>query len=699
MLAAGEVEEAAGYASKAAELAPADPDALAISAAVSYRRGDRKAALEAARAALAVAPNHVDATVVLVTDRFDAGDLDGALALIDDLLARAPSDRTLHVLKLRLLAAADQQDAVGAHLARMVELFPDALEFRRSLAQWMIARNDLAGAEAQLRALSAAEPDNVSAALDLVRFLGRAQGSDAARAELRARIDAAAGPGEAFPFVSALADLDYGEGRKAEAREALQAAIDAAPDAGVAREAEVQLARIDLAEGARDAAAARLDRIIAEDAANVEALALRGEMRIDAERPEDAVRDLRAALDADPNNVAVMMLAARAHERAGSADLAGERLAAAARQSNFAPEPALAYAALLIRSGRTEAAESVLTESFRRHPTSRGVLARLAEIRLRLGDWAGAEEVAAAVRRIENGAATADQIVAAALSGQGRYGDSIETLERIVADPLSGRAALPGLIANYARAGRMDEALAQVEALLAANPEDVLALLLRAELHVMSGEMPEAEAALRAAIAAEPGGISGYGALGRLMLAQGRFADAQTALREGVAMTDGASALRLLLAQTLEAVGDFNGAIAEYDAIYETSPDSLVVANNLASLLAEHRADDPAELERAARIAQRLRGAPAPALQDTVGWILFLQGKPEEALRSITPAVEGLPENPIIRYHAGRVYAALGQTEEARAHLEAALAIDPGFPKAASARETLAALPPQQASQ
>jgi len=63
----------------------------------------------------------------------------------------------------------------------------------------------------------------------------------------------------------------------------------------------------------------------------------------------------------------------------------------------------------------------------------------------------------------------------------------------------------------------------------------------------------------------------------------------------------------------------------------------VVVANNLASLLTAHRTDD-ASLDRAYRIARRLRGIDVPAFQDTYGWIAHRRGDYAEALDYLRPA-------------------------------------------------------------
>jgi hypothetical protein len=68
------------------------------------------------------------------------------------------------------------------------------------------------------------------------------------------------------------------------------------------------------------------------------------------------------------------------------------------------------------------------------------------------------------------------------------------------------------------------------------------------------------------------------------------------------------------LASVLERKRDYEGAITEYEYMLKQDPGSLIVANNLASLLADNRTDK-ASIERAYSLAPILRKSPVPAFQ------------------------------------------------------------------------------------
>ena len=66
-------------------------------------------------------------------------------------------------------------------------------------------------------------------------------------------------------------------------------------------------------------------------------------------------------------------------------------------------------------------------------------------------------------------------------------------------------------------------------------------------------------------------------------------------------------------------------------SILKQEPGSVVVANNLASLLADHRTDRTSH-ERAYNLALTLRKSQVPHFKDTLGWIHYQRGEHKAAL-------------------------------------------------------------------
>ncbi|MDP5359852.1 MAG: tetratricopeptide repeat protein, partial [Paracoccaceae bacterium] len=153
--------------------------------------------------------------------------------------------------------------------------------------------------------------------------------------------------------------------------------------------------------------------------------------------------------------------------------------------------------------------------------------------------------------------------------------------------------------------------------------------------------------------------------------AQGAFGASAATVEEGLSAIPDASELLWAKASYLEQQGDIAGAIAVYGTLYARDSGSVIIANNLASLLISF-SDDTESLARAETIARRLNGTDIPAFQDTYGYIQFRRGNLQEALAYLEPAAAGLPNDPVVQFHLGEVYAALDRPSEALGKLRVA---------------------------
>lgn len=688
-------------------LAPADPSIRAYKATIDYRQGRTAEAVAMAKAVVAEDPAQVPAQMVLIADLLARGEIAQGLAATDTALERAPGDASLHLVRLRTLEQMGDRAAAGAELERMVGIFPEDEGVRRALIQWYLGSGDTRGAEAVLRrAADAAPAGDTAPGLAVVQFLLQLEGPDAARAEIEARIAAAGTPAAALPFQRALAGLDFSQGRSDEAIAALRGLTEGAPPSDSVRDLQTTLAEM-LAETGDPAGAGKLvDTVLAADPAHVAALKLHAKIAIDADKPEVAVEDMRSALSQAPRDPEIMTIMALAHERQGSRELAGERLALAVEYSEKAPAESLRYARFLLQDNRTDPAEGVVVDALRGDPENPDLLDMLGQIHLARRDWTRAGQVADILRKQANpqSIARATALDAASLRGQGRTDETIELLKGAAGtgggtEGGTGAAsgdtrALGQLMQAYVAAGDLDAAQHALDDALARDPSSLPGRLMQGGLDALRGDTDGAETAYRAVIEADPSSVPAYQALAALLAGQGDGAAALATLDQGLAALPGDPELGFLKAGLLESQGDVDGAIALYETIYARDNSSQVIANNLASLIASNR-PDAASLERAYAIARRLRGSNVPQFQDTYGWILQRRGDSEQALGILLPAAAALPDNALVQFHLAETENALDRFAEARASYERALAAAAAgspLPEADTAKARIAAI-------
>ena len=368
---------------------------------------------------------------------------------------------------------------------------------------------------------------------------------------------------------------------------------------------------------------------------------------------------------------------ARAHVLNGDQDLAGEMLARAVELSGSAPDESLRYAEFLVNRGRGPAATDVLADALRLAPGDARLLEAAGRQRLADADWVRLDEIVERLLALPDGQgrAAAESFRASALAAQERT-DELEGLLTDLASEAGslGIGAQAALVRTDIAGGRLDEAVERAGEIAEAEPDLPGPRLLLGAALAAAGRPEEAKEALRAAVEREPALAQGWIALVRLAAATDGPEAAAELIAEGAAAAPESTELQWMRASALEQAGDIPGAIAVYEEIYERDRNSLVVANNLASLLAL-TSDDPETIARAERISRRLRGTEVPAFQDTYGWLAFLAGRTEEALEYLVPAAAGLPEDPQVQFHLASAQAEAGETAAARETLDRARAL------------------------
>lgn len=703
----GDWDEAERHGREAIRLAPSTQPIMAIKAALDYRDGQKKqdlvlqaASVDLARQVLASSPENIVARRVVIEDLLVGVDPQSAMPEINLALQYNSEMIELHVLKLQLLIDRNEPGPIGTQLQIMAEKFPENEKVRAGLVAWYLDQNKPDEAEAYLRQLSVKLGDDPTAQMNVVRLLQQTKGPEAAGKELDALILSHADKPNAATYQSLRASIDFENGRQAEAIAALVALVDSTSKTDETRSIKVMLAKMHELSGDSEAARARVDEVLAEDRSNIEALKMKATWLIDADKPSEAIIALRTALDQNPRDPEILTLMATAHERDGSPELAGERLALAVEVTGSAAKESLRYAAFLLENGNDlSAARSILLDALANAPTDLEVVRGLAQILVLQRDWARAMELVTTLRSMQqaDSGRTADSIEAAVLLGQEKTEQSITFLQDMIDKGQGDVSSIAIIIQTQIRAGKTAEARSYLNDALAKTPDNVGLRFLSGNLYSMMGETAPAEKIFRALIADDASAEPVVQSLYALLKSQGRHKEATDLLDQSIANYRESMMLRWIKAGELEASGDIEGAIAVYEELYAEDSGNLVVANNLASLIATNRTD-PNALERAYAIAKRLKGNPTPAFQDTIGWIEFRRGSPDDALLSIEPAAKKLTTDPMVQLHLGMVYNALGRFDEAKATLTQALQLAgesklPAFDEARSLLAKLASAP------
>lgn len=605
------------------------------------------------------------------------GRQDDALEVIDVAVEEREKDRRLYDMRLAILSGQQDEAAIEDELKRMLEVFPDDPEVRSNLVRLYIATGRYEDAENFMRSLIDESEAGLGALVSLVAFLRETEGIETALAELQSAIDARETP---EPQLLALrAGLRFDLGERDEAIAEMESLLEKEENSELRLGWKVALAKMLQTTGNDVGARKHVEEVLATDPVNPAAVKMQAEWQIAADEIEAAISSLRGALDQAPEDPEILLLLSRAHARAGETELAEEMLSLAVDASNYAIEPSLAYARQLLAAENYRSAEDVLVNALRNRGNDVRLLETLGGLYLAEEDYARASQVENTLRRMENDLATrtADTLKVQILNRREGRDSAVSYLEGLVADSEDDIAARIALIRARLASGENEAALELARNFAedqgADTPEGRLVL---AAALLATGNLEEAEAKLQEVVEATPENVRAWTQLLRVENAQGKTDEARATMEAGLQANPGAPDLLWAKASMAEAEGDIDAAIEIYEGLYEDLSGSVVVANNLASLLATYR-DDEESLERAYTVARRLRGTEVPPFQDTYGWILYRRGDVEEAISYLEPAAEGLPNDPIVQYHLGRALRDAGREEEALAAFRRALDVAP----------------------
>lgn len=669
LLLGGATGEALSFADAAYALDHNNAGALSIRAAIFLKLKQMPKAVVNADAALKIDPKNAAAMTVLAADRVDSGDTQAALQILDKAEADTDGkDIGVELYKLKLFEQTQNWAQAEALLKKLVQRYPGH-GFRNELVRLYVSEKRPDDAEKELRAIIASKPGDAQSGLALVRLLNAFKGPAAARQELEARIKAGAGK-DVFPYQLALAQFDIAQGEVKAGEQQLKTLVgDSPPKDAIA--AQVALAQLYFRQKNLDAADKVVAQILQQDSRNPDGLKLRAAILVQRGHVEQAIEDLREALNDQPQSADLMMLLASAYEANGSIDLADREFADALRESNFNPVVGLSYVAFLLRRGNLSRADDVLTDLASRWPLNKEVLTNLAEVKLARKDWDGAQAIAERIKSLGDNA-QADEILGTALVAQEKYNQGISALQGAHAAAPAAPQPLTSLVQAYMGAKRPDKAVALLQQTLKSDPSNAQAYVLLGAVQQATNQPDQALNSFKKAIANQPKNVLGYQALARFYISQDKIDQGQDVLRAGLKAQPNNAVLHLMWADSLERKQDYNGAINEYESMLAKDPGSLVVANNLASLLADYRTDNDS-LKHAQSLAERLRQSPVPQFKDTVGWIDYRAGNYKDAVPLLEQAAAQLPKRADVHYHLGMAYIASGETAKASAQLDQAL--------------------------
>lgn len=212
--------------------------------------------------------------------------------------------------------------------------------------------------------------------------------------------------------------------------------------------------------------------------------------------------------------------------------------------------------------------------------------------------------------------------------------------------------------------GNAQEALPHLQAVTQARPDDARFRLFLAQALLDARRFDDAVPAFERALELNASSADAALGLGQSLERIGRFTEAAQAYRKGAAVDPKIANMLLGLAQTLEERGDVDQALSLYREYLTANSDAVHVRERFGILLMNQGRYE----EAIAALAPAVERKPTPVNREALAQAFLMTGRRGEALRLLRDALQNDPSNTELLVRYANVLLHAGETEKAAQH-------------------------------
>ncbi|WP_439115354.1 XrtA/PEP-CTERM system TPR-repeat protein PrsT [Hydrogenophaga sp.] len=591
----------------------ADPAAqaeLKTLVAIAWRQQGNSAAFEAGlQAALKAKTDHAPALIEQARFKAAQRDFDGALAVLDGVLARRPKDEEALKLKgdVLLYGQADPAQALAAYRAA-VQARPDFQDAQAGVVRVLMGQGDLDQAAKAWDALAQFAPGRPQTLYLQTQLAFQKKDFKAAQASAQQLLKLTPDSPTALEMAGAAA---FQLNAMAQAEAMLLRAVQAAPQLKIARRV---LVLTYLRTGQVDKALSALPSDLATNDSDPALLAVAGQAYMVKGEAERAEQLFSRASRLAPKDAAMRTSLAVSQLMAGKTELAMDALQdIAATDAGVMADMALINAHLrkrdidkaLIAIAALEKKRA--TDPMPVHLRGRALLMR--------NDQAGARAAFERAQSIDPEYFAATAALAALDVVDGKPQEAQKRFEAAVQrNPKNAPALMALAELKLGAGGSKDEVADLIRKAVDAAPTDKAPRLMLAEHYLRQHDAKNALSTAQAAVAARPDAPELLDALGRAQTANGEHNQALSSFNKMVGLLPGSPLPYVRMATAHSANQDSPAAMQSLRRALEIQPDLLSAQRGLADLAV--KANQPSEALAVSRTVQKQRP------KDAVGFVL-----------------------------------------------------------------------------
>lgn len=519
-------------------------------------------------AALLAYPGYVPAQLLAVRQQAGGGDIDGAIAAIDGILAKTPASHEAQKLKGDLLAAKKMPDEAIVAYRKAIDAKPDFLLARLAVLNILMVQGKLDDAAKELDAVKKQAPNNLSARYFETQLAYQKKDFKKAKELVQQLLKVAPESPQVLVLAGAV-ELQVGTTLQAETY--LTKALTAAPQASAARRLLVSAY---LRSGQLDKAVATLQPILKEADSNPDISALAGETFLQSGDVKKAEEYFSKATRQDPKNPRTRTALALTHLAGGN--LSGIEELQKIAESDGSTMADMALISVSLRRGEFDKALKAIDGLEKKQPGNPMAANLRGRTLLAKKDVAGARKAFEQAVSIDPTYFPAIASLALIDVGEKKPELARKRFDDVLAKAPNQPQALLALAELRAReGGKKEEVIELINKAVTANPTEKTPRLLLVDLYLRGKDNKLALAAAQSAASAIPDSPEILDALGRAQLASGDTNQALITFNKVAGLQPTSPLPQMRLAEANMVAKDKSAAAQSLRRALEIKPDHL----------------------------------------------------------------------------------------------------------------------------
>ncbi len=648
---------------------PNDLETQLLKASVYVRQSKKDLATGIIDSVLATDPENIDALSLKAAMFFEKNDIDNTLIFVDKALLKDNKNLPLRLFKIKVNAKRNDIKSVIKEYKEIINLYPDAENFKLSLASIYSMTDELDQAEAILRQMASKMEDKVEPKIVLLEFLN-AKKKDKVPVEFELMLESA----KAQPKMALeLSKWMLGAGYLDVASQGLNVVVEFDKNSNTGLAAQTILAEIKLNNKDYSTVEQVVNNILQVNSDFVDASLLKARLMLAQNKVDDAIELLNKIVWAKDKSDNAYFLLGQAYMQKKDLKEADKNFKLAldinpANLGAFVP----VYNSYL-QANQKETARKYLENALKVKPNQVLLLTNKADLDIAEKKFDQAQDVVQRIALFSKNKAIPMYLQANILQGKERYADAVNLYEKLLQEFPDHLNSLVNLARSYEGLKSRDKAIKFLESHHAKNKDNLTIVGVLGDLYIADKNYSKAKELLANQIKLVPDKSAPlYLALAKIEAILHKSADgAKDVYLKGLEANPGEPQLSTALASYYEQTGKLNEARKLYESVIEKYPDANLATNNLAALLVESNNNE--DIAKGLALAEKLKDSESPYLLDTYAWGLVKTGKNSEGLKILESLVVKEPKMPELHYHIGMAHLSGGNKATAIIELKQAI--------------------------